>query len=107
MIKTNGVILYDNKANKDLTFRFICVSICNQKKGFIMNNIKKRMLMYKKLLIMALMSSSLALTGCNQNQENVELVNSVDSTAEYNEDEFEYLNIDFENCINNNTKQNI
>lgn len=68
-----------------------------------MNNIKKRLLIYKKLLIMSLMSSSLALTGCNQNQENVELVNLVDSTAEFNEDEFEYLNIDFENCINNNT----
>ena len=73
------------------------------KEGVIMNNIKKRMLIYKKLLIMSLMSSSLVLTGCNQNQENVELVNLVDSTAEFNEDEFEYLNIDFENCINNNT----
>ena len=45
------------------------------KEGVIMNNIKKRMLIYKKLLIMSLMSSSLVLTGCNQNQENVELVN--------------------------------
>lgn len=67
-----------------------------------MNNIKKGMLMYKKLLIMSLMSSSLALTGCNQNQENVELVNLVDSTAEFNSDDTGYFDIDFESCINDN-----
>lgn len=57
-----------------------------------MNNIKKRMLMYKKLLIMSLMSSTLALTGCNSNNNEVPLTNVAEDFT-YEDTDVESINV--------------